>query len=207
MEQLITFDNLLCAALLKFDGYVDNKDLTVLIEMLKRENIFLDNCNSIVSKWKKKGYEFWRISELENFNGLSFEEIQKQLDDRQGIIMKKYMENLDLNELILRKIFPRVYTNVVYHNYSRVLVKHINLLNLNGFIDNIHWEGSARVFSITYHGAAYLFIKDNPELIESFRNTIIKEGLDIQYLNDFILDTYPKCKYNLNILEYENYCF
>ena len=52
MDQLISFDNLLSAALLKFDGEVDNKDLVVLIDMLKRENIFLEDCDSIINKWK-----------------------------------------------------------------------------------------------------------------------------------------------------------
>ncbi|MBE6154453.1 MAG: hypothetical protein E7163_02625 [Firmicutes bacterium] len=206
MKQLITFDNLLNAALLKFDGIVDNKDLAILIEMLKKENIFLEDCDSIINKLKKKGYESWGIYDLENFNGLSLEQIQVELENQQGITMKHFMENLDLNELILRKIFPRIFTHVVYHNYSNVLVKHIKLLNLNGFVDNLYWQGSTRIFNITYKGVAYLFIKDNPELINSFKDIIINQGLDVQYLNDFILDTYPKCKYNLNIIDYQKYC-
>ena len=191
-------ERLVAGALLKFNGEVDSVDIIILSNLLKK-NIVDDNFK-IINKYFKYQYNKYQFKDNYNFDTVLKNNctIKECLDNLQGEDLKDFFSQLDLKEFILRKIkylneIQKDYIDSMYTYEELKIARELlneNFIFISWVSNDDSFLGDYQAFEITKKGNLYLFMKDNKVQIDSFREELLKEGCNIEYLSMYFENIY-----------------
>ena len=212
---MVTLENLIAGAVLKF-GFVDNLDMVLLMGGFKKD-IDYQNIDGI-SKYIDNGNQ--RISLKSPYTLDTNISIIKEGDFtlrdylilKQGDIVKKYLDNLDLKQFVLRKmkLLFSVRKENLKNLFNEVELPVLFELHNLGFVtmkwnDDIPYEDYEEII-LTKQGEVELFIADNKAVVESFVKKLESLQYDSNLLRDFLatisdLDSYILDNYSIGEFE------
>ena len=176
-------EQLIAGALLKFKGEIDSVDNIILNNLIKIE--IKEEPFKIIDKYFniednkiffKEGYDFTTILN----NGYQIKDVLYNL---QGTYIHLFFDNLDLDEFVLRKIeyLNYIKKEELQDKLTKEEYKIAIALLQKGFL-MIPWIQDGTIYNdfealtLSKEGEVYLYIKDNQEQINLFKNELISNG-------------------------------
>lgn len=189
----VTFNQLIAGALLKF-GKIDSADMTLLMYGINDSLELVDNEFECLDEYfvMADGSIMLNNSYVEKIN----KNINNNLLERmQGNAVKEYLDNLDMNVFVLRKIkllgLGCVPKDDIIHCFS---VKQIHVIaelyNKGYIIDYWHEEciyDDYQAIKLTKRGELEIFLVDNQKEITKFSRLLKKHGYDILLIQSFLI--------------------
>lgn len=211
----VTLENLVAGAILKF-GFVDSLDMTLLMSGMKNKIVY----QKITGLAKYIDYDKNQICLQQGYaldtNLRDNEDKPFLLKDylylKQGSIVKKYLETLNLKQFVLRKIklLFSVRKDNLNNLFNEVELATLGELFALGLItekwnDDVPYEDYEEVV-ITKQGEVELFLIDNAVSVQAFEQTLESFQYDSSLLRDFLasipdLDSYVLTKYSVGDFE------
>lgn len=189
-EIKISYDELVVGLLLKF-GSIDVNDISVAMDMMGIKNFASVN-DSGIGKYIKRNDKNRYVFDMDMVN-ICYE----MVDDFyvvvryfQGDVVRKFLENVDLFEFVLRKIkvIGKVSLNKYDVSFSEFQQYVINELKVKRFlIDCYDDKDEGKYTKITARGNLYLFMIDNKGLVNNFCNELRDMGYDDTLIDAFLI--------------------
>lgn len=202
-KKQVTFEQLVAGAILKFKE-IDNTDLTLLIEGLKKINIAVDGIDSPLNLIKDYiQTSNGRLSIKEEFSLNSYSSSQNKsdytleslLETVQGPIIAEYLGKLNLEDFVLRKIqyFNCISTqkfDMVFNPIQKDIIEQLSA-NFGDRLISKRWNDfiiydSYEELYVNQLGLAHLFKEDHKKEIASFIDQLIELGYNPNLLTKFL---------------------
>lgn len=189
-KERVTINQIIAGALLKF-GKLDSVDISLLIDSIS-------NVCEVVND-TEPGEEYFLMADgsvilnYEYINRMHSAINNTRLERIQGDIVKKYLDNLVLEEFVLRKIkllgLGCVPKDDIIHSFSVNQIYALCGLHQDRCVgDYCHKDsvyGDYEAIMLTKRGELYLFLSDNKRAVESF-----VKRLKINGYNELLLDAF-----------------
>jgi len=202
--KIITYEQLIAGSLLLF-GQVDPHDLFLLENDLPKEIL-------IGPSRETYNYINWFFVTKNNFITLNNDSIYnipghpmpliEFLQSFQGEIVAEYINQIDLEEFVLRKIVTFKRDVEYVKNYNKMQQETLVRLMENGSLIIVENEDNSQKFELTQKGKVYLYKKDYFKPVNKFYKHIWSIGYDVSILDAFLmiqdLDQFPREVLNLD---------
>lgn len=185
----ISYEQLVSGLLLKF-GSIDTSDISVLMDMMG-----IDNFSSVgqdeVFKYIKRNDDNRFVFNLDMIkrNYEVKEDFYLVVQNFQGSYIKKFLDNMDLFEFVLRKIkmLDKVLVDNYNLNFSDIQKFVISELKNKKYLNDYWYDFSDECLStmLTAGGELYLFKINYKNIIDRFSKSLRDNGY-----NDRLLDAY-----------------
>lgn len=189
----VMFNQLIAGALLKF-GKLDSVDITLLMQGISSIAEVVNNDSERINEYFVMGNGSVIL------NDCYINKIYKKLNNTflermQGDFVKRYMDNLDIEEFVLRKIkllnngcVPK---DDLIHTFSISQINTMVSLYEKGYIID-YWQEECiyddyQAIELTKRGEVYLFLRDNKKKIDQFARLLRDNGYDEVLIQAFLI--------------------
>lgn len=189
-EIKISYDELVVGLLLKF-GSIDVNDILVAMDMMGIKN-FVSVNDSGIGKYIKRNDKNRYVFDMDMVN-ICYEMVEDfyvVVRYFQGDVVRKFLENVDIFEFVLRKIkvIGKVSLNKYDVCFSEFQQYVINELKVKRFLTYCYDDkDEGKYTKITARGNLYLFMIDNKGLVNNFCNELRDMGYDDTLIDAFLI--------------------
>ncbi len=185
----ISFENILSGLLLKF-GRTSNTDIKIIVDMLVEFNLI----NYVPSNYARdyRNIAKYVLNMSEYFYVVSDEAASRELDVRQGQIMKEFLANLDLEEFVIRKLsylnaipdyaIPSVFSNQQEKVLDKLVDEYTAIYVWN---DDVPHDDFKEI-QLTSLGKARIFMIEYREQVQEFAELLKNNGYNYNLMVDFL---------------------
>lgn len=209
-KEKATFNQLVSGAVLKF-GKVDSVDVTLLMYGINEESFIVSSECELESDYFVMADGSLMLDEgyTRNVNMMINNSL---LERKQGDVVKRYLNNLNIEEFVLRKIKflgdGCVTTDDLINSFSIVQINALKGLYKERYIMNyIHKDseyGDYEAIKLTKRGELYLFLIDYKSEVEEFVRMLKAKGYNSLLLEAYLI-TQKLSRSSLEILTLENF--
>lgn len=213
-KEKATFNQLVSGAILKF-GKVDSIDVTLLMYGINKESFVVSDESELESDYFVMADSSLMLDEGYTRNANMM--INNTLLERtQGDIVKRYLNNLNIEEFVLRKIkllgVGCVTADDLINSFSIVQINILKGLYKKGYIMNYVQKdseyGDYEAIKLTKRGELYLFLIDNKNDVEKFVRKLKANGYNALLVEAYLI-TQELSRSSLELLTLEkflNFC-
>ena len=185
----VSYENIVAGLLLKF-GRVDKNDIDVVIEMLL-DNGIIENCPSPYAL-DYRGISSYIVQLGENYYIVDSLEARKCLGAKQGEVFKEFIDTINIEEFVLRKInklnaIPEYAIASVFNEQHEKVIDKLReqFLVVDVWNDDVPYEDYLEI-QLTNMGRARLFQYEYKEEVEEFKKLLTSSSYDVNLLEDFL---------------------